>query len=327
MIFPNEIAKELGKISFKIDKAVKISEYEESLVVLKNVLKWPSSIQLIALIEEQRENSKNRRRRLEDVMKADFSILELSLRNDSKNPLVSALLDFAKEEEKKDQNMSMFSKWVILEKAFECVIDDQLGRPNDGMEALVRPNFIKEQSKKIVKTNSVIEWQKEKEEIQSLTGLLRDIFYIKTLKSAFECKDDHRRLKGAMQNICKFFIDAISTENLLRSFEIKSISYLYSHGKTVKQAVLKLSINESRSVLIRGERSSELHKLLQHKWESLELTDDNKKNERLRKDFNEINILIAKKWYSFGFVYGLNNLIVSDGYSHGINLHFARFIK
>lgn len=346
MLFSNPIIKELKKLSKNADAIQTNEELKESSEQLNRIFEHPFSQQIIKELREQLNDSSSRLTTLKEVIIKDFDFIEYNCLTKTKctNSAIIYCLDASKKEQEKLQEKFPTWREAGLRVALRYSIKEEIGILQNESESLyidilIADKFIKIESliDDIIKTANVIAWEKEYQANKTKSEVLQDISYIKRFKSGIS-QADPRRLKVTIQNVSTYFAKTANTVDYLKAEELNEIGFSYTYNKDPKKVFIIIFFNKKMPLKIEALRAKNLYKLLSNPWQELDISEfefsanvtpkkDSSKNEHLRKEFDAINQQICKKYFSYGFIYGANELIESKGYSHKINHDHAHLIK
>ncbi len=184
-----------------------------------------------------------------------------------------------------------------------------------------------------------IHWKENEKNNEKIKSFLRNLRYIRHNIRA-------KNLKKITQSSLQLLIDIIKNLKSLSSISIESICFEYKGPKKndrkdelYEKASLIVKINDTDPIKFKGVRAYNLYILLIAPFNSPDFSkfrfgkktaskNDSKKDDFLVKEFNKQKHKIGEKWNKYGFICGVQSLIIHTGpYSHCINRKFAPLIK
>lgn len=341
MIFPDSFIKELESLSEKSYNIQTAKDLTKCVNQLNKIFEYPSFGQIIKELENQRRINSVLLARLRMAVLKDFDVIEKDIRKSEPNNLTAMhCLDISKNKEENQQEEFPSLREAGIRVSLRCLFRDYFQKtilsPLANFGPYIDPR-LESIITKMIRTANVMAWENEYKKNKSLSEILRFIYYIKKFKSGIS-KSDLRKLKFAVQNISSYLLETVRKAIYLNALEVEIINFSFSDNKDPKKAFLIIKINEGQPLRFSGIRSKNIYKLFLNPSKEIDIEDfeftekvnvknDSLKNDYIRKEFDEINRQICKKYYQFGFIYGSNELILSDGYSHRINPKFSHLTK
>lgn len=331
----------MSKNSYRIKT---VGELDKCCHQLNRLLGSPVGTQFIDALDDEIYAGSNSLVILREGIIHDFDIIEQFIKIEYDSPTTLYCLETSKDEEAKRQ--LKFPSWreaglrVALHHGIKEKIN--LSSPKEVNAFLfdsIISNDVDMMVSEILQTANVKAWKKIDHANERLYEIKHDIYYIKKFRTR-QCNcADLRRLKHAIQNVSMEFAHKLATVLSLSIQVIEGITYIYSHNIEPKKRAFIISIN-NLPIRFDGLRAENLNILFSDPYGEEEIDIDRFKftktvekkavasrNECLRKDFDDINRQMCKKFYQFGFIYGYNELINSDKYLHRINPYFAPYIN
>ncbi len=342
MIFANPMVTKLQKLLKEADEIEKVEELRNCSNKMNDILVSVEASQVSNFIDDQLGQSEIRRMNHAEAVREDFNRIELEMRQEFKSPIANEWLNASKKQDNQKgfphfKRHMLIAAWGELKLAqeIESLPEDSLFRPllylcplNENAALNVRKEEIKKIIERLFYTSNVMLWDRENSKYEDLLRIKNGIRYIRKFRGGLGDQCNKTKLKLTIQDVCGYFLHAVATEKALRSLPIDAIQYDYTPNKDDKKVTLILYVNGKYSIKTFGKSARKAYELLRNPYDCKEFEKlDNKQNVVLQKYFDGLNKQIAKKWGSYGFRYGIENLFHSDGYYHEINQDYASLIS
>lgn len=224
------------------------------------------------------------------------------------------------------QALSMYSKcWENIEKHFRTTQELQQAINKLPQATTNEDQEIKEAASKSMHNSYqvLITWQAEAQAI--LDNNKYPIDYLENLVKI-------------IQKTWSILLSIMQLGEALASLKIKRISHSYTHGKTLKDALLILEINGGTPIKFTGLRARNLRIMLLKPGKAISTERFNfsskvekntlsKKSDLLQKEWKAMNVIISEEWSEYGFAPGKLDFIKPGAYSQGINPALTKYIK
>lgn len=335
----------INKLQILVQKSVKISNDTELCWCLKeliNALEFSSFERVVEYYEYQKEQSNKYLLELGQMVDYEYDEWKNEIKTISKNPVALQCLDFGDAQQSLERNAFPYYRAVGLRFAMRCILNNETQWEKtdysiehclallDGDRSAWVPDSWDDVIVEALETPTVVAWKKEHEFYQKISATLKDILYINQHRMGLG-RADVKRMTIAVQSVCSYLMLTVHQLMNLEFLPIERIAYslqVHVDGNTMKEnSILTLQINDSNPIYFEDGRAEKLYQLCLNPKKYRVFSEDPKKNENIRKDFNAMNELFCEHYYQYGFVYGYNKLIHSDKYRHWLNLEFADVIK
>lgn len=330
----------LKKLSEQINHSTKGKNHRVYLQEFNKIFDYPLITQAVDLLKEQIKKSELNQHRYEDFILHDFNSIEQELIEEFNNPEISFCLKISKLEGPKEEchKFPSFS-WrraglqVALRRLFDAAVPKR-----SGLMWFIREQMIKNSVDKILCPPNVIAWKEEQNSYEKKKEVLQSIQNIKRLNRIILDSDDLYYSQVDMERVCAHLTESLITTCALKTLKIKSINYSYIPSKRAEEAKLIFWINTQNPIPFTGFRARNFYKIISDfsnkglEAEDLEFTGKisvkslSHRSSLATKDFKDINKQISKEYWEYGFILGLNDLIIKNGYEHKINPDFVAFI-
>lgn len=328
MLFSNYFVQDVERLTLKINSVRCDADFDECINKLRNLMNTHPFQQIKIFVEKQRQLSTGRLITLKDNIIFDLELLDQEIRRETDDLGVLYCLDCSKE---KTHDTELFPSWreAGVRVALTNYLCEQYN-PQTGLALLCKETNIKKYVDETLYTVSVVIWEEEHKKKKNFDTFFSNACLIEYKKNI----DDPERFKIAAQHICSFLLEIISVARNLHYCPIEKISFTFNSGKSPKNASITIYINDTDPILFEGVRAYNVGCLFSHRYGAPEFDKFQSsgnttaaKCASLRKDFDEVNQIVAKKWYRYGFVHGAQKLICSESYDHKINPEILHYVK
>jgi hypothetical protein len=333
------VIKDVQRLAKNSNEIKTIKDLRECVEKLNDVFTVPSIFQIIQDLEIQQSSCLEKILALKQSVECEYDDWEKQIRpNIYNNPVALCCLEIGRSEQLKVQDY--FPSWreVGLRFALRHVFKTKVEAYGEGLEAalalLQSPNYVHPDIDNCIKEGlefpMVIALKLEISTYRLVTNTLENVRYVKKYIMGIG-KADSKRLIIATQNVSRYLMQTIERLMNLEFLQITSIAYSFNvkiDDKTKKEKmILTVQVNDANPVSFEDGRAKNLHLLFLNPKKYKVFSENTRKNENIRKDFDAMNKVFCAQYYSYGFVYGFNVLIHSDKYYHRVNLELADVIR
>jgi hypothetical protein len=305
---------------------------------IARLFKKPIIQQIIQRLKnEQYAEEEDTLKKVKAALSINYNIIARALKDETQSPTVLFCLNMKKEDIGK--NISLFD-WqrIKLYCALQYFYKEKIKDNVAGIRLLALDNEAKGFAESVLQLNKPTFLNKKKESCISILELCSQISAIKKNKRV-ESND--------VLNVCEYFIQQLASASNFRYLKIRKITYRYYQKRGQGKRVLELVINDGEEVLKFGEeRAISLYRLLGAPtltidnvltqvidfedlvgFKSESAKQKSRENDAFKKSIKAANTRLGKILYRYGFVAGVWDLFMYNGYEYFINPYFSEIIS